>query len=502
MVLQQGQDLPVWGNADPGESVTVSIEGRTATITADAEGKWRVKLAPFPVSKTGSQLKVSGKNELVFNDVLVGDVWLCSGQSNMAFFMYEAADTETAIAQAQNPEIRFFVVGKRIAFAPETEQPGKWVVCTPETARKFSAVGYFFGREIFETQKIPVGLVGSYWGGTPAEAWTSLEALKANPALAHYATTFEETRANREALRRRYDEETLPRWKEAVEAWRREHEEPHKQKLAAWEAEAATAKSLGQPIPPKPVLKVMVPRQPRSVDGNPRHPSVLFNGMINAIVPYAIRGVIWYQGEGNATDAQTSALYATLFPAMVADWRVRWGQGDFPFFYVQLAGFGRGTFFPELRESQRKSLVIPNSAMAVAIDVGEKGDIHPKNKHDVGHRLALAARHKVYGEKLVPAGPLYRSMNVEGSKIRLRFDHVGSGLAVSESSSSKALKGFEVSGGDGVFMEASARIDGDTVVVESGSIPRPTAVRYGWRPFPDVNLINREGLPAAPFLAD
>jgi len=502
MVLQQGASLPVWGTADPGEKVTVTIGGRTASATADASGKWNVRLEPLPPDGQGLKLEVKGSNELVFNDVVVGEVWLCSGQSNMAWTVQDSNDAAEAIAQAKLPAIRLFTVGKRISWEPETEQGGRWVVCSPETVKRFSAVGYFFGREIEAARKAPVGLIGSYWGATPAEAWTSLEALKANPALAHYASGFEKTKADREVLRKKYYEEILPKHNEAVAVWKKEHEEPFKQRLADWEKEAAAARAEGKPVPKKPELKVMAPRPPRSVDGNPRHPSVLFNGMINAIIPYAIRGVIWYQGEGNAGTPESAALYETLFPAMVADWRGRWGQGDFPFLYVQLAAFGRGKFFPELREAQRRSLAMPNSAMAVAIDIGDRNDIHPRNKREVGRRLALLARREVYGEReLIATGPVATAAKADGAKVRVEFaatGNVDTDLQIREGGPS----GFEIAGEDGFFRPAFARVEGNCVVLESASVRVPKKIRYAWAPYPDAALFNQEGLPAAPFALD
>lgn len=488
MVLQRGIPLPVWGTAEPGATVKISFSGQTASAVADGHGKWEVKLSPLTASETPSEMTIEEENKIVFLDVLVGDVWICSGQSNMAWPLAQAHNASEAIPKAGNPMIRLFKVSQKIAFAPESDCEGKWTACTPETAPSFSAVGYFFGKEIQETQSIPVGLIGTHVGGTPAQAWTSLPALEANPKLAAYATGFRETKSNLSKLVENYQTTDLARWEAETEAWNKI---------------AAAAKAEGkEPNPPKP------PRKPRSPAENFGLASVLYNGMIAPLIPYGIKGVIWYQGEA---DWGRSEEYATLFPALITDWRSRWNEGDFPFLFVQLAGYARAGSWPILRESQAKTLSLPNTGMALAIDIGEKADIHPKNKFAVGYRLALAARGITYGEKLEFSGPMFESVEINGSQARISFTHadglkIGSAPAIvlgqEVTPPLDHLVGFEIADSSGNFVEADAVIDGEEVVVSSKSVSTPKAVRYGWAAFPDVNLYNAADLPAVPFSSD
>jgi sialate O-acetylesterase len=488
MVLQQDISLPVWGWATPGEKVTVEIAGRRGETTASADGKWRVTLKPVAQGSQPFELKVSGTNTVVFTDVLVGDVWVCSGQSNMEFGLGLAHNTAQAVPQANHPQIRLFRVNPAVALSPQEDCTGTWMVCTPENVIKiggwngFSAVAYFFGREIQQARNVPIGLIGTYWGGTPAQAWTSLEALRAKPALEHYAKAADDNQTHLAENKARYESEILPKWKEAVEAW----------KL-------------------KPEPKGREPWRPAPPDRNPSLSTGLFNAMISPLTGYGIKGAIWYQGEANAGSDKAAKEYAELFPAMITDWRARWGQGDFPFLFVQLANFSTGGAWPKLRDAQTSTLSLPNTGMAVAIDVGEAKDIHPKNKEAVGHRLALAARHVAYREKIVYSGPLYRSMKVKGAKIEVRFSQTGGGLMigaapalrVDEPAASPAdrLNAFEIAGVDKKFVPAQASIEKDRVVVWSDQVNAPVAVRYAWSAFPEpaANLYNREGLPASPF---
>lgn len=471
MVVQQGQAVPVWGKAEPGEEVSVSLGGHTAKATADSAGKWRVDL-PKVQGEGALQLVVAGKeNTLTFDDVLAGEVWIGSGQSNMQWTVKDSNDAEKEIAAAQYPEIRLFYVERKVAAEPQEDCNGEWMVCTPESVPGFSAVLYFFGRDLHRELKQPVGLIHTSWGGTPAESWTSREKLLSDPALKVIAD----------------------RWDGILEGYP-EALKKHEEAMAAWKAAAEKAKAEGRPEP----------RQPGGPMG-PDHPhraSGLYNAMIAPLVPYGFKGAIWYQGESNAGRAYQ---YRQLFPAMITDWRERWGQGDFPFYFVQLANFTdtlpepADSDWAELREAQTMTLSLKNTGMAVAIDIGEAKDIHPRNKQDVGKRLALNALAKDYGRDVVWSGPMYKRMSVEKGAAHLWFDHAEGGLAAQGGG---ALKGFAVAGADQKFVWADARIDGDKVVVSSPGVAEPVAVRYAWANNPECNLCNGAGLPASPFRTD
>jgi len=441
MVLQCNMPVPIWGWAKPNEEVAVILKGKTPLVTkANEEGRWMLRLPPQPAGGPHELIVRTREETVRFTDVLFGEVWVCSGQSNMEWPVALAQNAKQEIATANFPQIRFFVVEKSVALEPQPDCKGRWVVCSPETVGGFSAVGYFFGREIHQRLKVPVGLIGTYWGGTPAEAWTDLKALESDPDLKPIL-------------------ERLPRDRSKI------------------------------------------PQQPQPPINN-WTPTALFNAMVAPIIPYAIRGVIWYQGESNVGRAYQ---YRKLFPALINSWRRAWGQGDFPFLFVQLANYlerkpePTESAWAELREAQLLTFkTVRNTGMAVAIDIGEANDIHPRNKQDVGKRLALAALAIAYGQKVVYSGPIYRSMRIEGDKIRLFFDHVGSGLVAKGGE----LKGFAIAGEDRKFVWAKAKIEGNTVVVWSEQVPKPVAVRYAWADNPECNLYNKEGLPASPFRTD
>ena len=469
MVLQSDMKVPVWGKAEPGEAVTVAIGDQKETATAGTKGHWKVELMPL---KAGGPfiMTVTGKNSISLQNVLVGEVWVCSGQSNMQTKVSSAANAGTEIAEAKYPQIRLFTVSMRVSDTPQENVKGKWVECSPETVAGFSAVAYFFGRDIHKSLGVPVGLIHTSWGGTPAQSWTSRGALESDPDLKAY----------------------LDSWAKVIENYPQKLDE-YKNALEKWTAATQAAQPTTQPA-----RRPSAPAGP----GSPNQPSGLYNAMIAPLVPYAIRGAIWYQGESNAGQAY---LYRKLFPAMITDWRRAWGEGDFPFLFVQLANFQARMDQPsesswaELREAQLMTLKLPKTAMAVIIDIGDAKDIHPKNKQDVGHRLALGARAAAYGQDLVYSGPVYDSMTIEGDKIRLSFKHVGGGLAAK---GGETLKGFAVAGKDRKFVWADARIDGQTVIVSSPSVPQPVAARYAWANNPECNLYNRENLPATPFQTD
>ena len=488
-VLQRNVPIPVWGAARDGEKVTVRFDGQTVSTTA-AAGEWMVKLPPH---KEGGpyQLTFAGDNTVTFNNVLVGEVWLCAGQSNMEFGLKSASENE--IPKANYPKLRMFSTPRLISATPRTEANGQWVECDPTSAARFSAVAYFFGRDLHKTLNVPVGLFVSAWGATAAEAWTSIEGLSKAPELAKYVKAIEKVQADYAKTAAAYPEEEAA-YNELKKQWDAEFGKAYAKTLAAWGQNAKMAEAERKPIPPKPQPSKAAPLPPRAPDGTHKTPTVLFNSKIAPLVPYAIKGVIWYQGESNAG---TTKEYQTLFPALIADWREKWGQGDFPFLFVQIAPFKRNP--PEIRESQFLTLSkSPNTAMAVTTDVGDANDIHPKQKEPVGGRLALAARALAYGEKIEYSGPLFASMKIDGPRVTVRFDHVGSGLLAKGG----PLKGFTLAGPDKNFVPAIAEIVGDAVVVRAPEVAAPVAVRYGWASVPDVNLFNKDGLPASPFRSD
>ncbi len=461
-VLQQETPIPVWGTAKAGEKVTVSLDGQTVSTTAEA-GKWKVML---PTHKAGGpyDLTISGENTNTITNVMVGEVWVCSGQSNMAFHLRAVTNAAAEIASASYPMLRMFTVPRRASANPQEEALGKWEVCTPAAAPTFSAVGYFFGRDVMKARSAPVGMIHSSVGGTRAQAWTSFSGLSKDPLLkslgdqlTNAVTTYMKALENYRAVLAGY------------------HPNP---------AGAAFAPPWPADLPPSG------PPSPFDAGGT----TALYNGMIAPLQPYAIRGVIWYQGEANSDQAK---LYQTLFPAMIADWREKWGSGDIPFLFTQIAPH-RG-ISPEIREAQFLTLgKSTNTAMAVTTDVGNADNIHPTQKEPVGQRLALAACALAYGEKIEYSGPLYQSLKVEGSNAVVSFTHIGSGLMAKDGD----LRGFTIAGADGKFLPAKAAIAGETVVVSSAEVTLPTVVRYGWTNVPEVNLFNKEGLPASPFRTD
>ena len=464
VVLQRGVSVPVWGTANEGEKVTVRFQGQTVATTT-RNGHWLVRLKAL---KAGGPftLSITGDNSMLITNVLVGEVWLCSGQSNMEFQLARAANAQEAIAAAGDPQLRLYKVPRGATDTPQADAPGTWNECTPGTAATFSAVACFFGRDLRHALRAPIGLISSSVGGTPAEAWTSHPTLEDGPALRGILDSYAEQV-------RTYDPGAAA--------------EQHKRDLAKHKEAVAQAKAEGKRAP-------AAPRAPTDPSRSSNRPSCLYNAMIAPLQPFAIAGVIWYQGEANAKRATE---YRKLFPAMIRNWREAWGQGDFPFLFVQIAPHERMT--PEIREAQLWSWqTVPRTAMAVITDIGNETDIHPTKKEPVGDRLALAARAIAYGEKLEYSGPVYRSMKIKGNQVILSFTHIASGLEAKGGE----LKGFAIAGPDGNFASAAATITGKKIVVESPSVAAPVAVRYGWSSAPDVNLFNKEGLPATPFRTD
>ncbi|HVZ85896.1 MAG TPA: sialate O-acetylesterase [Polyangia bacterium] len=604
-VLQQGMKVPVWGTADPGEAITVEIAGQRVTATAGADGKWLARLAPL---KAGGpfMLTITGKNKVALSDILVGEVWLAGGQSNMERQLgprvgqQPIENWEKEAAAAHHPQIRQFAVAQEKSLTPVSTVSGQWTVCTPETVKDFTAVGYFFGRDLQAARHVPIGIIHSSWGGTPAEAWTSEAGLSTLPDFADAREQLKLLIADPEGARRHYaakleswfaahDAGSAPGriWKDpalGAAAWKtmalptlwENAGEPDLNgvvwfrktfDLPAGAPSAAAELQLGMvddidttwvngvevgatvgynvernyDIPAgvlKPGRNVVVvrvldtgggggiwgdhslqvvfsgagarapislcgawrykvglnlddaPAPPMGFIGDISTPTILYNAMIAPLLPYAIRGVIWYQGEANVHREQQ---YRSLFPALIADWRRAWGQ-DFPFLFVQIAPFRDMT--PELRDAQLATWRhTPKTAMVVTTDVGDANDIHPPRKQPVGARLALAARAIAYGERLEYAGPTFDAVTIKDGAATLRFSHAGGGLVAKGG----PLVGFTAAGADKVFHVAQAEIRGNTVVVRSDLVPQPAAVRYGWANVPQGNLFNKAGLPASPF---
>ncbi|WP_225309647.1 sialate O-acetylesterase [Larkinella humicola] len=609
MVLQRRKPVPVWGWSDPNEKITVQFNNQTKTTKADKSGKWMVRLDPIEAGGPFALAVAGKKNTVTFDDVLVGEVWICSGQSNMEWVVKSSTNAAQEIQEANYPLIRHFKVPHDLSLSPKDDVlGGEWQAATPETVGNFTAVGYFFARELLkELNNVPIGLLNTSWGGTQSESWTSREAMDSfeefKPVVSTIPKTLEEFASKRlEQLQTQvksvqgelpgvaevqqwsgtdfddanwqtlrlpdlFDRKALPGF-DGVVWFRREITVPAE--LAGKEmtltlgpvfdadetylngVKVGTTTQTGQARtytvrggtlkPGRNVIAIRVDDQNgtggftakedqfklsgagqeislvgdwkyRIADYN-RNPAlvnpnmtgtILYNAMIHPLIPYAIQGAIWYQGESNAGRAYQ---YRKTFPLMITDWRTRWGQGDFPFLFVQLASFNAangtsatGSTWGELREAQTMTLALPNTGMAVTSDIGESKDIHPKNKQDVGKRLALNALKTVYGQNRVYSGPVFKAMDVTGNKAVLTFDHVGGGLQSSDKYG--YLKGFEVAGADQKFHWAKAEIQGDKVIVSSSEVTTPVSVHYGWADDNgEVNLYNKEGLPAVPFRTD
>ena len=619
MVLQRGVKVRIWGKANAGERITVTFDRKSVNTVADAQGRWQVWLGPLKAGGP-SELTIKGDNVLTIKNVLVGEVWICSGQSNMEWALVNTVDGAEAVAQANYPEIRLFTVEHNTATSALEDVQGRWVVTTPEDAGSFSAVGYFFGREIYQQVKVPIGLINTSWGGTPAEAWTALEALRSSPELKPILDRYESSLNAGPQTKQAY-ERALAEWEEknlyldsenkgeaqgyadpatstvdwskmdlpkqfetagllidGVVWFRKVVDVPatwagrdlvlNLTAIDDYDITYFNGKKIGSTgretpnsymVPRKYVVpgslvrsgqnviavrvfdrageggfgrggemslrgaggeeislrgdwsyKVELALEPKRPDwgsrpepvgaSNQNSPGVLYNAMLAPLVPFSIRGAIWYQGESNAGRAYQ---YRTLFPTMIRNWRSVWGY-DFPFYFVQLPNWRARQDQPgesdwaELREAQAMTLREPRTGMAITIDVGDGDDLHPRNKLDVGRRLATLALANVYGKEIIPSGPLFDRFKVEGNKVRISFKY-GQGLKTSDGG---PVKGFAIAGADRRFVWAEARIEGDTVVVSTPGIQKPVAVRYGWADNPLVNLYNKAGLPASPFRTD
>jgi sialate O-acetylesterase len=465
-VLQRDAPIHLWGEASPEEKITVHFHDQSVSTTASQLGQWESWLMPEPAGGPFT-LTVRGSSELTRSDLLVGDVWFASGQSNMemplAGFPPSAHITNSAqeIAQADLPQVRLLRMEQKSSDSPVAGISAVWQACTPDTAKDFSAVAYFFAREINRREHIPIGIIDSSWGGTPIDSWISLDSLSADASLmpafaarAHFADMQSHT--------------------ELIES----------------DEKRADAEAAAQHLP--------APSHPWHPDPSSWIPAALYNGMVAPFTPYTIKGFLWYQGETDSAPDR-AGLYAKLLPTLIADWRRQWHQGDLPFLFVQISSFeSPKENWGLIRDSQRRTLHVVNTGMAVTLDVGQRDNVHPPDKQTVGARLALAARALAYGEATLPFnGPLYRQTTREGGSLRVWFDHA-EGLH----SSGAAVLGFEVSGADGHWVPATASVQGTSVVVSAPEITEPIQVRYAWQGFTDANLYNGIPLPASTFLAE
>ena len=463
MVVQRNLPVHVWGKATPGEQVSVTFRDETRVTTANPLGHWNAYLKP---GEAGGPFEMTVKSAagptappIVIHDILIGDLWVASGQSNMEFELRKAASAAEDLPQAANPRIRLLIVKKSASDYPQEDvDTDGWAASSPETARDFSAVAWYFAREIEQKEHVPVGVIDSTWGGTVAESWVRLTALGEDPALNPLF-----------ASRGKMLDKAADAAAEIKDQKRQEDE----------------AKAAGRPIPKFPW------HPPLESWG----PGLLWNGMIAPLAPLPIRGVIWYQGESNSA-LERYPLYNRIMRALIEDWRRQWGVGAFPFLYVQISNFKSTPLedWAALRQQQVETLGLRNTAMAVTIDIGNPDDVHPTDKVDVGHRLALAARHIGYHEDVDYLSPMFRQATPEGTSIRAWFD-AAKGLTAKGGE----VTGFEVAGADGKFSPATAKIEGETVVASSPDVPNPVYVRYGWANSPQCNLFNGEGLPASPF---
>ncbi len=488
MVLQQQQLVRVWGTAEAGEEVKVAFADQAHSIVTDPSGKWSITLNPMNANATPADLVVAGKNSITIKNVLVGEVWVCSGQSNMQWTVKQAGNADAEIAAAKHPQIRMFNVERIPNMAPQADCKGAWKEGTAANVGDFSAVGYFFGRHLHQVLKVPVGLINSSWGGTRIEAWTSREALEERPCAS----------------------DMLADWKDHVSKWDAAKEQAaFETRKADWQTLVKKIDEENAKLPAgKKKTKPQAPRPPDDPSKTPHHPSVLFNGMIAPLVPYGIKGAIWYQGESNQKRA---FQYQELLPTMINDWRKQWVDA-FSFYIVQLANFGNRSpvakdagiadTWVELQEAQTLTAqTLDKCGIAIINDIGEQNDIHPKNKQEVGRRLALWALAKDYGKNGPEyCGPLYLSSAVQGDKVRIQFTHTGTGLKTRDGGEPKH---FQIAGADQKWVWANAKLEGSEVVVWSESVPEPVGVRYAWASWPEgANLMNAEGLPASCFRTD
>ena len=486
MVVQQGKPLRIWGLAEPGEVVSAAMAGRNGSAKAEADGKFKLELPALSAEKDSGALDLiitgGDAKAIQFKNVVVGEVWLCSGQSNMRLTVKECANAEAEIAAAASDSIRLFYVPDADSTEPQFTMKSQWRACSPKSVAGFSAAAYYFGRELHRKLNVPIGLIDSSRGYSPAEAWLPEDLLATNPITKPILDRQATLKPRYEELEKNYVDD-LARWK----AEQRASTQP------ATQSSATALPAATQPVRPRP-------RRVWGVDRRLR-PAGCYNAMLYPLAPYSLAGVAWYQGESNATRAEQ---YQTMLPMLIQHWRALFDQAELPFCIVQLTvhvnkELNIDSSWAELREAQRLTAQsVPQTGLAVTIDIGEPYNIHPLNKQDVGKRLAAWALTKVYGRHDEPASPMYRSSAIEGPAIRIRFDHIGKGLLVK----GDQLTGFTIAGQDRKFVPADAKIDGETVVVSSPSVTSPAAVRYGWTDSPACSLFGIDGLPASPFRTD
>ena len=476
MVLQQNLANPIWGWESPGASVSVSFSGQRKTAMADKDGKWTVKLDPLPANASPQSMEIqSGSQQVVLTDILVGEVWVCSGQSNMGFQLFSDWNGDLEAAASNLPNLRLLKVPKFGTQEIQNDFKGAWTASTSETSRTFSAVGFLFGRYIHQIVGVPVGLIDNAWGGSAAEAWIRRESLEKDPRFSALMETTRKTEAEKQSVSAKAD---------------------HEAALLKHKELAAKAKEEKRPVPREP-------QSPEAWLGGNARPGNIFNGVLHPTIGFGIKGAIWYQGESNAGRA---AEYRELFPFLIQEWRREWKQGDFPFYWVQLADYLAESKTPgdsnwaELREAQTRTLSLPNTGQAVIIDLGEGKDIHPKNKHDVAARLVRWALAKDYGMKLVYRSPEFKKLAIEKDKAIVTIDCFGSGLRTFDVP--EAI-GFALCGEDKVWHFAKGTVTGkDTIELTCPDVPKPVAVRYAWANNPVCNVLNLEGLPLTPFRTD
>ncbi len=476
IVLQREAPIPIWGTASPGQRVWVIFNTQKKFATADNKGNWMLRLSPV---KAGGPYNITiiARDTIIIKNVLIGDVWVASGQSNMEMpiapnkYFTGIQNYEEEVSSANDSLLRIFSVEKNsVVEKPQTQMKGQWLETNPANAGKFSAVSYFFGKNIRKELRIPIGIIHTSWGASPAQAWTSAKVLSTDPDFQKLVDDW-----------KKLDDEYLAK----VVAYKKDSADCAKK---IQNGDTSLLKSFSK-APTYPILLQ-------------KRPATLYNGMLFPLIPYAIKGVVWYQGEGNESDPK---LYDKLFPAMITSWRNDWGQGNFPFLFVQLAGFKKLQTEPSeggwarLREAQTKALKLPNTGMITAVDIGEEKDVHPKNKQDVGYRLAQCALAKVYNKNTIYSGPVFNKMRIKKNKIYLSFRHTNGGLIIQNS---HTLKGFGICGSDKKFVWANAVIKGNKVILSNPEINNPIAVRYDWANNPIGNLYNKAGLPAMPFRTD
>lgn len=519
MVLQRNIKVPVWGFGKFGEKVTVRFAGQTKIGTVENNGKWRVELDPLTTNDQPGELNVTvGKINQKIMDVLVGEVWLASGQSNMAYPVSSLPNANDVLAKSNDEQLRFFTVSRKPASEPQSDTNGKWELANSQNAKGFSAVAYFFATELRKTLKCPIAVLHASWGGTSIETWISLDGLKQNPPITKMVNLWDKAVVKHDEILKNPQIETD--YEIELKRYQKEVAPVYNAALKLYNDSVEKGIAVGKkPQPSMPEPSNPDPMGMPSPSRRPSTPTVNFNGMIAPLIPYAIQGVIWYQGEN---DGSKGFEYRTLMPRLVENWRKLWNQpasaAQFPFLWVQLPCNGEDKTpvadkgWPFLREAQLMTLRLPHTGMAITIDIGNPKNVHPADKFDVGKRLALVARKVAYDESIVASGPLFKSFNIEkNGRIRLTFTETGSGLVIGQSPwyapsvtpfPKDKLIGFFIAGVDKKWVEADAQIDGNSVIVFSQQVPNPVAVRYGWANSPRCNLYNREGLPASPFRTD